>query len=589
MPLCVTVVLCCHVLTCLAFGSLWSNVLLGIVGISLCVCVALLPVGTLLPDVAIAGSACAFWVLLIQCGCVLHLRLVPVIIVMLSALGVNSFVLGFMVFTILGTSALFQDMHEIAVTEVFPSIMVCLSAAAFLEFWIANMFTELSHQLQQTRSMLDLATDGFGTVDWQTRRFTYASPELESTLKCKGLLGARLDDFLDERDVCKLQGLHKAAAATSDSNGSVNLGVADSTQILVSMQRRPSKLQVPTTSFDAKVVFSEVWGGKSNVFFQVLGEVRTLVMHSEAEICMEATPELERLPAAGSQHMVALDIDDEVAWSLSAPTLEYSCTPGCSPKSGSGHSPWAHKTQPGGATGFFPDEQSDLHGASWCPYQPPVAASSVESICGVEERIPCGDAASMQSTTTCIGLENVGVPSIALGAQLEAQQPCIPQSLASASCSSVDVVHPVGDNIGHAQENLQSAGANADVARGEPRKTSSLVSSLVVGRVSANGGYLSGQAPVGKPQARPKGTRICIKDAQEDLSVKLPGMSVSLRRAPGFVPPAVTACSSVEAAVRRDGLTREDTHEAHVLKMGSSCASTTSAESSPSRRQTISL
>jgi len=228
-----------------------------------------LPVTTLWPDILISVGSAA---LLIDsclrrpmstfqeppCG----VRVIPFVVLTGGAIGLHSsvvsaFGVALSIFVVVSPELAMEDYAEVPCSTLLSAVLVALA-----ELCVASLVTDLQNQSAMTERLLDAVTDGFCTLDAATSTMTKASPQLEHAFGCDGLVGARLTDFVDESDWCKL-----------DFNTVRFFGENfDIQPVHVTCKRKLGACV--SHMFDAQIAPYTMSDGHLGVYLRVLGEMR---------------------------------------------------------------------------------------------------------------------------------------------------------------------------------------------------------------------------------------------------------------------------------------------------------------------------
>mmetsp|Transcript_26152 Transcript_26152/g.60995 ORF Transcript_26152/g.60995 Transcript_26152/m.60995 type:complete len:558 (-) Transcript_26152:57-1730(-) len=187
----------------------------------------------------------------------------PVAMLMLQAYGIHS--LAVLSVAVVSVICLAMTTDTLNSSEGVYSLVVSTASVAIVEYTVASSFDRLKESIDEKQILLDLATDGWGSLDSTTHVLSIVSSKLAETLGREDLVGIPLEAVVEARDHGALQELIGSAGAGKGVGG-------DNSNRHVLLTFNSAGLQ-----FDARLIVHHVSRSRaSQVNFSVtlVGEVR---------------------------------------------------------------------------------------------------------------------------------------------------------------------------------------------------------------------------------------------------------------------------------------------------------------------------
>eukprot|EP00928_Gymnodinium_smaydae_P073497 TRINITY_DN5668_c0_g6_i1.p1 TRINITY_DN5668_c0_g6~~TRINITY_DN5668_c0_g6_i1.p1 ORF type:complete len:312 (+),score=28.39 TRINITY_DN5668_c0_g6_i1:65-1000(+) len=170
------------------------------------------------------------------------------------------------------------DALDVPIFLVLPYLALSQGVLGFHSlFYSASMHRSLSTQLVTSQRLLDIATDGFCSVDTETSTITSASSQFMRTFGDAWMVGSRLEDFVAKRD---------AEMLTRHIQEGVGKNVTELSPTIATCQQKRSDVCDHACTFDARFVLFASDGKHVQLFLNVIGERRSLEVstgHREGE------------------------------------------------------------------------------------------------------------------------------------------------------------------------------------------------------------------------------------------------------------------------------------------------------------------
>eukprot|EP00928_Gymnodinium_smaydae_P085471 TRINITY_DN68958_c0_g1_i1.p1 TRINITY_DN68958_c0_g1~~TRINITY_DN68958_c0_g1_i1.p1 ORF type:complete len:451 (-),score=43.53 TRINITY_DN68958_c0_g1_i1:407-1708(-) len=182
--------------------------------------------------------------------------------------------------------------------------------AIVIQYNSSSMYLQLNTQLKTSRRLLDIATDGFCSVDTSTLTITSASSKFLRTFGDEHIIGASLKDYVAKRDSDQL---------SRQINAGTSKDIIESSPFMATCYRKrlDDVADSPECVFDARFVCFASGRNHVEVFVNIIGECRSTDVQvkdvqtydrdsTRPEASLVATDELEMLVSASQ---AALDVD----------------------------------------------------------------------------------------------------------------------------------------------------------------------------------------------------------------------------------------------------------------------------------------
>eukprot|EP00928_Gymnodinium_smaydae_P065546 TRINITY_DN48663_c0_g1_i1.p1 TRINITY_DN48663_c0_g1~~TRINITY_DN48663_c0_g1_i1.p1 ORF type:complete len:572 (-),score=46.80 TRINITY_DN48663_c0_g1_i1:239-1894(-) len=258
---------------------------------------ARVPTRTLLPDLIVICPSIVCSQICVDVLDIPFFLALPQVAMSQGALGFHSVVVALYsayMAVYVSTCSEISSFEAIMVTNMFAFGVVATSVN---QFYSASMHKQWTTQLMTSQRLLDIATDGFCSIDPVTATITSASSQFMLTFGDEGIVGARLTDFVAAED---------AEMLMRHVNEGVCKDVMELAPMMATCHQKCSDTSEQKCLFDARFVLFASNSEHVQLFLNVIGERRSLHVSAESPQGGVKAAERQTVPADELERLASI-------------------------------------------------------------------------------------------------------------------------------------------------------------------------------------------------------------------------------------------------------------------------------------------